>query len=1056
MLPISQDMIRGLVTDEATFYRGVHYYKKNAVSNVTWSKNSRTYYGIVHGGNDYQVSIRELPDGQVKYACNCPFHIKNEGACKHVVAMMLFLEHYLSKSQNEDTEQSSEEKKVQQILDYFGQECVRKPEAEEFELAVTIRIPEILSGIQGRCYVSLQAGGERLYKVSNIKKFLSDLYDGNDFSLGKQFQYVAGENSFCESGRRILSYLMEIYEIESALGKVYYNNLYSKAEMIISADMLKRLLHQIGSEPFHLILGEHNVGEIHFVRDNPPIVFLLEKEDQNFLLSQENNTVMQSISKKGDLILCGDTLYETTLNFARDYLPFYQSLGQKREVLQFAQEQKDRFVELVLPRIQESVTIHVPDDMKEFYIEEPLNTKVYLDAENRNVIARVEFVYGNIAIDSIKGELPAGYIIARKREDELEFLSYFREFHFRITKDHYRMEKEDDIYQFLSEGLPKLLTCADVYISDTLASMKPRKLPAGKLHMNYQESSHLLELSYDFPEVSQEELHDLMASLILKKKYHRLKNGTFLLLPESEDSPHQILSRLPKGSHQLSKDGNLTVSGQFAPYLSMLINHKDMLSIQEMDTRIRIPSTIHATLRTYQRTGIRWLCHLSSQKFSGILADDMGLGKTLQAIAYMAVQLTKQPEACFLVVSPTSLVYNWVEEFEKFFPSASVCVVEGTPSQRETSILAQEASVYLTSYPLIRRDISSYVKIHFHTVFLDEAQFIKNPDSQNAKAVKKLVSTNRFAMTGTPIENSLMELWSIFDFLMPGYLYSHKTFIQHYLKGISSGDGKEMLKELGNKINPFILRRMKQDVLKELPEKTELTMTAYMTPEQEKIYRAFLEESRNRLMQSIKDNGMKKMRFEILSVLTRLRQICCHPSTFLEHYNGGSGKLDLLLSTLSQFTEDGRRILLFSQFTSMLDIIAKELDRAKEGYFYLSGSTSKEDRADMVTRFNNGENSIFLISLKAGGTGLNLTGADTVIHYDPWWNPAVEEQATDRAYRIGQHHSVEVVKLITRNSIEEKILKLQQKKQLISDTVIQSQEIFLNQLTLEELEEVFS
>lgn len=1056
MLHISQDMIRGLVTDEATFYRGVHYYKKNAVSNVTWSKNTRTYYAVVHGGSDYQVSVQELADGQVKYACNCPFHIKNEGACKHVVAMMLFLQHYLSKSQNSDAGQSPEEKKIQQILDYFGQEYGRKPEAEEYQLELTVRIPAILSDTEGRCYISLQAGGERLYKVSNIKKFLADLYAGNDFSLGKQFRYVALENSFSESGRRILSYLLEIYEIESLLGKVYSNNLFSKAEMVLSADMLKRLLHQLGGETFHLILGEHDAGEVHFARENPPVVFRLEKENADFLLSQENHSVMQSVSQKGDLILCGETLYETTLNFSRDYLPFYQSLGQKREVLHFANEQKDRFVERVLPRIQESVTIHVSEDMKKYYISEPLKIKVYLDAEGMNLIARVEFVYGTIAIDSIKGTLPAGYIIARKREEELQFLSDFRKFRFRIAKDSYRMEKEEDIYLFLSEGLPMLLECAEVFVSDALKNMKPRQLEEGTVHMNYHESSHLLELSYDFPEVPKEELHALMTSLLLKKRYHRLKNGTFLMLPESETAPYQVVSRLPKESHRLSKDGNITVSGQFAPYLSMMLFHKDMLSIQEMDTRIRIPSTIKATLRSYQRTGIRWLCHLAAQNFAGILADDMGLGKTLQAIAYIAVQLKKQPDACFLVVSPTSLVYNWVEEFEKFFPSATVCVVEGTPSEREALIMAQDASVYLTSYPLIRRDISAYTKICFHTVFLDEAQFIKNPASQNAKAVKNLVAKNRFAMTGTPIENSLMELWSIFDFLMPGYLYSHKVFTKHYLKGISDGDGTDILTELANKINPFILRRMKKDVLKELPEKTELKMTAYMTPEQEKIYQAFLEESRSRLMQSIKDNGVKKMRFEILSVLTRLRQICCHPSTFLENYNGGSGKMDLLLSTLSQFTEEGRRILVFSQFTSMLDLIAKELDKAEEGYFYLSGITAKEDRADMVTRFNNGENSIFLISLKAGGTGLNLTGADTVIHYDPWWNPAVEEQATDRAYRIGQKHSVEVVKLITRNSIEEKIIKLQQKKQLLSDTVIQSQEIFLNQLTIEELEEVFS
>ena len=469
-----------------------------------------------------------------------------------------------------------------------------------------------------------------------------------------------------------------------------------------------------------------------------------------------------------------------------------------------------------------------------------------------------------------------------------------------------------------------------------------------------------------------------------------------------------------------------------------------------------VPDCINAELRPYQKVGYQWLRTLAEHGLGGILADDMGLGKTLQSIVYIAAAIINTPGEHFLIVCPTSLVYNWKEEIEKFAPFLRSEIVTGAPKDRQATIEQyQESDVLITSYPLIRRDIEHYEGILFHTVFIDEAQFIKNAGSLSAQSVKRLNTKNRFALTGTPIENSLSELWSIFDFLMPFYLLSHTKFVSQYEKPILRND-EEALKDLGRHIHPFILRRMKKEVLTELPDKIETKMLVDMTEEQRKVYNAFLESARGELGINIEGTSIEQSKIKILAALTRLRQICCHPSTFLDQYEGGSGKLDLLMDIVPEAIANEHRILIFSQFTSMLQIIANRLKREKIEFFYLEGSTPSDVRSDYVKRFNAGEGSVFLISLKAGGTGLNLVGADTVIHYDPWWNPAVEDQATDRAYRIGQKNSVQVIRLITKGTIEEKIYKLQMRKKDLSDSVIQTKELFINMLTREELEELFT
>ena len=433
----------------------------------------------------------------------------------------------------------------------------------------------------------------------------------------------------------------------------------------------------------------------------------------------------------------------------------------------------------------------------------------------------------------------------------------------------------------------------------------------------------------------------------------------------------------------------------------------------------------------------------------------MGLGKTLQALSYLSYfrDLVKLPA---LVIAPTSLIYNWKEEAARFSPGLKAVVLTGSAEQRE-AILAniEQIDLLIASYTVQRMDAKQLQKIQFACCILDEAQAIKNPATHTSRAVKKIKALRRFALTGTPIENSLHELWSIFDFLMPGYLLNYKQFQSRFEQPIVRDRDQETLADLNRLTAPFILRRLKKDVLKELPEKIETRLFCDLEPEQEKIYKAYLSTARQSVRDMLKTDNSQSRKIEILSLLTRLRQICCHPALFLENYRGNSGKLETLNELLDRLFDNGSRVLLFSQFTSMLTLIRQEQEKRNRPVFYIDGSVRSEDRIDQVNRFNKGERELFLISLKAGGTGLNLTGANAVIHYDPWWNPAVEQQATDRAHRIGQKDVVQIFRLITRNSIEEKIDSLKGLKQDLVEAVIKPNQNPLERLSEEELFSLF-
>jgi SNF2 family DNA or RNA helicase len=467
-----------------------------------------------------------------------------------------------------------------------------------------------------------------------------------------------------------------------------------------------------------------------------------------------------------------------------------------------------------------------------------------------------------------------------------------------------------------------------------------------------------------------------------------------------------------------------------------------------------IPNEVNAKLRNYQVEGVHWLERLRLMFLNGILADDMGLGKTLQAIVAMTqFRTSKQMPA--LVVCPTSLLYNWKEEFAKFNPQLKVIVIDGVPSHRKKLIeMIVEYDVVVTSYSLLQKDIESYQVVPFTYMVLDEAQHIKNRGTRNAKSVKQVMADHKMILSGTPIENSLEELWSLFDFLMPGFLSSYDRFVEKYIR-VSGEEHMSNLQYLRKKVAPFILRRMKVDVLEDLPPVSEIVYHCQLSKTQQDLYRSYAESARDELVKLVARDGFDKVQIHVLATLTRLKQICCHPAIFAKEKaeEGDSSKYDMLLELLQTLIEGNHKTVIFSQYTKMLQIMRNDFEQMGIRFVYLDGSS--KNRLDIVNQFNEDATiSVFLVSLKAGGTGLNLVGADTVIHYDMWWNPAVENQATDRVYRLGQKQSVSVYKLVTLGTIEEKIVEMQSRKKGLVKKVVSCDDEAIAKLTWEDVLEL--
>ena len=1072
MIHISRTGIRNLASNDTVYARGLQYYKENRVVSASYSNTAKLYRLDVQGNYKYSVSVEEQEDGSFDYTCNCPSRLKDRGACKHVVASLLFILNYQERSMLSETK-SPEERKIIQIIDYFASQEDPYLVGETFSLNPIISISQIIKGENSRINLSFRGGGNRKYKIQTIKKFLSNIYNKESFVIGKEFKYVSGESVFDKPSQIILDYLLDIYEIQEVINGSHFSKIFSKSHVIMTKNMLMKFLKLLNGKPFELELYGRVYSDVTYKRDNPRISYQLTMDEEAIFVDYKGKEAVIPITDTGELLYFDGVIYQPDKKFIRNFKPFYNTLGRDKEPLVFKGESKNSFLEHVLPRISETMELEVPNELKDRYISEDLEAKIFFDKHKYGIKAELRYRYGEYEFNSFGNASSGSFIIVRQRESENQITEEIHKLGFLSYKNYYLLKDEDLIYEFLSGRVMDLEGVASLYYSEDFRKLGIRPPGSFSASVKVNKGINLLELDFSFDGVPKEELRELFHAYQVKKKYYRLKNGSFINLADNNiEELTKILASLNMGSKNI-EENKLYLEKQHALYLDKAFTDKSLDLHRDRDftdltdkilnpsvTDFKVPNEIQAVLRPYQVTGYKWLRSLAEHDLGGILADDMGLGKTLQSIVYIAsiiLERKKEDESKphFLIVCPTSLTYNWLDELENFAPFIKAIVVAGTPIERKEIIEQyKDIDVLITSYPLIRRDVSTYETIDFHTVFIDEAQFIKNDSSLNAKSVKRLQAKHKYALTGTPIENSLSELWSIFDFIMPGFLGSHFKFVEQYEKPILNED-KEALEDLHLHISPFILRRMKKDVLTELPDKYESKMLTELSEDQKKLYMSYLDNIRNEIHTELSEGGLDKSRMKILAALTRLRQICCHPSTFLDNYQGGSGKLDLLMELVSEAIAGDHRILIFSQFTSMLRIIEEDLKEMNIEYFYLEGSTPTQERNESVKRFNNGEGKVFLISLKAGGTGLNLVGADTVIHYDPWWNPAVEDQATDRVYRIGQQNKVHVLKLITKGTIEEKIFKLQRKKKDLSDSIISSKEVFINKLSREELEELF-
>ena len=1065
MYKITREAIRRLATTETVYYRGMRYYAAHAVSDVTWNEATKQYHAFVQGSNIYGVTIGFGEDEQITHSCNCPAHAKYPGACKHVVAALLFIADY---QQRADALENLgwEDQTAYKIIEYFRKREYRKLTPQYFHLALQVTVNEPLKSRQSKAFVGLYAGSSKMYKVSNTKKFIQDYYNHKEIRLGKEFRYIPEECQFEPTSAAVLAYLTEIYEIQETLGKTYYSNLFNRQELVVSQNMLCKLLRLAEGLHCDIILRDKKMENMEIMCSNPKLSMELQMEDEVLSLHDMGQEPIISICEDGSILCYQGGIYLPDMEFLANLRPFFTTLfGKKQSELEFRGENMGSFIEKVLPVIKKTMNIQVPEKIKDHYIVEQLQPKLYFDIDRSRqrpvLVARMIFAYGEHEVNPLQDEHKGSYILVRDREEEEQLLRLMYDKHFSVRREQFVLTKEDEIFQLMTEGMQDLCRQFEVFYSKEYKANSIKKVGMLSAGIRLNTDINLLEMDVDYGHIPKEELRDFFRSLKLKKKYYRLKSGAFVNLMTEDKQIDELRDLLSIG--EVTEDNKIAFSQTAVMEVDELLPHTQRITrdagykqlledLKNPDkTNWELPNGMEDILRPYQITGYRWLCSLAHYGMGGILADDMGLGKTLQTITYVLAN----PGTRTLIVCPTSLAYNWQDEFSKYAPQIATQIISGTPQER-ADLMQQstDVPVWITTYPLIRKDVDLYKAQIFDACFIDEAQFIKNPTSLGAKAVKAVQAKHRFALTGTPIENTLSELWSIFDFVMPGFFGRYRQFEECYEKPILRDHDSVQMQKLRRKIRPFVLRRMKKEVLTELPDKIETRRMAEMGAKQRKIYESYLARIQMELAGD-EENTPGGNRMQVLAALTRLRQICCHPATFASNYHGGSGKLDLLMEQLPDILEGGHSVIVFSQFTSMLSIIAHELKQRNIPFFYLAGSTSAQERKREVKEFNRGEVKVFLISLKAGGTGLNLTGADTVIHFDPWWNPAVEDQATDRAYRIGQKKKVQVIKYVMKDSIEEKIYELQKRKKQLSDQLIQAGESFVTQLTMEEIKELF-
>ncbi|OOB79541.1 MAG: hypothetical protein BEN19_07480 [Epulopiscium sp. Nuni2H_MBin003] len=1023
----------------ATYYQGLQDYTK--VTNLTKVINEKSEVTLSCYIDDKEISNPTIviKNNDIKNSsCTCLDSKIYPNMCRHAVALAL------AWCNNTNSVQSSsiisdcigDNRILNNLLHTY--ENTRYNIYEDHINYNTIHLIPTFTWNNLGVMLQLQIGEDKLFKVKDILSLSKDIKYGLKKSYGKDRSLIHHIDNFETNSKP----LAEILKNDTSFQVV------SKDMICLKKDSLNKL--------FNLYYQEYSLV---WYNKAPNLSFKISQQDNNQFILECIEIDKVAYLYDGEFMVYEDKLYKIDNKWKRVVAPLFKSiLDTPEKKIIFDQEYLIAVSRLISPTIGKNLIFDI--DINK-YIPQPLIAKIYLDLFPTDTIElKIEYDYNNQVFNILKDIIPEH--IKRDIYKEKYINSLLEKYKFKCKKNIFIITDEEDIFNFLQMGIEDFGRFCDLYISDTLKLKVIREVK--QVNIKIRTKINWIQLNLEDTGIPKGEIALLLSAYKKKKKYYKLKNGDFIdITGENIKELDKVVTELEISKKELQED-EVQLPKYRALYLERLLSedthikknaddefmqlNQDFANFDEKN--ILVPDSLKDTLRDYQIRGYRFIKVVEKYGFGGILADDMGLGKTLQMIA---VLLTLPKDMPSLVICPTSLIFNWEKEFDKFAPTLSIKLIIGTALVRAEMLQnIGNTNILITSYDSLKRDIEYYKDILFNYCIIDEAHYIKNSLTKNAKAVKQINCLRKMALTGTPLENALSELWSIFDFIMPGYLWSETQFRQKIELPLKNGDQNAMNK-LKQMISPFILRRLKKDVLSELPDKTETTIYTELGEEQYKVYVAYAVQAKKELMAQV--NTDKANSVKMLAALTRLRQICAHPSLFIDNYNSGSAKLTTCLELLENAINSGHKVLLFSQFTTMIAIISNELYKRQIKHNVLKGSVKPRERMNMVEEFNTGDIEVFLISLKAGGVGLNLTSADIVIHYDPWWNVAVQNQATDRAYRMGQKNNVQVFKLIAKNTVEEQIKKLQEDKQSLTDDILSSNNTILSSLTPKQILELF-
>lgn len=1041
------------------------YYKKECVIYVSITKDHRNFYHIsgkvLVNGNVYLPRVLVNEDSKiVSTDCNC-IYADEYTACGHIGALILKVQELspnefpfkysvdLKKRALEEKRNAEKQRLLweQQIME------ARRKEREKESVDLTDYIksqlvnqftpvdttPVHLKAFADNWHFSMnfKIGRNRLYIIKNIAQFITYMTNNEYHSYGKALGFVHDPELLDENSLKMYQFIQ----------KYYHTHLSNSNNIIINNANIDALWDLINTIP-------QSMHPFQFEDGNFRPVVEVTKDEHDTIFELKSDLYLY-YAGKNDLYTYDHSDHLIT-RFPFDKQGVTMELMHRFDRVQrlyVSHDQMEDFMRYIISPTKKYIDYQGLDSD----IQEESHLEIYADVdEDEYALVNILGTYTDGKHDILKEDVPHSL----KADLIISFLEKYNPDD--VTGPMRFDTHRDDTIDMIHDGLSHLNKITDVYVSDSLQAIGSKK--SMNLSVGIKVSHNLLEMDLDSLDVPKEELADIIASHQKKKRYHRLKNGQLLYIDTHElDELGNMMEQyhiLPK---DIQKDGTIDLNLNRAHQMDLATQDFQYVEVNReesfkdvLDHLMNYKHHTHelnerydAILRDYQKEGFQWLSTMNDLHFGGILADDMGLGKTIQIMSL----LESNEDHFSIIICPASLILNWLDEFNKFSSHLKVTCVMGNAKERKEIIQNyKEFDVMITSYDYIRKDYELYKGIVFDFIVLDEAQYIKNQKTKNAIAVKSLEGKQRFALTGTPIENSLAELWSIFDFLNKDYLYNYRYFKSHYEAPIVKDHDEEVQTQLQKLISPFVLRRTKNEVLKDLPDKVENTVLVDFSEEEKKLYLAHLAQA-NQLLKTL--DGSKD-RIQILAMLTKLRQICCEPRIVFEDVKHKSSKMEACLNIIQTYKDNHKKIIVFSSFKSLLNLLAKELDKSHTSYYMLTGDTDKANRKGLVDAYQNDDTTVFLISLKAGGTGLNLTAAEGVIHFDPWWNMSAQNQATDRAYRIGQKNKVFVYKLIMADSIEEKIQTLQAAKKDLADRFVEGNSGSITTMTGEEIMSLFS